>query len=275
MRALAILLVCACSATGGTISGLYGTAQEWSWEVMPFGDYTNCVMWLPFEYEWDASTNYLDASASTNDGTQATANARPTWVAASGATSAHYDFDGTDDYITIPDDDTLSFGDGASDSPFSVSAWVRPDDVDSFAVLGKGALASPDTGEYHMYLATGASLGKPVFVLEDADLNNTIYTVGGAVPVSEWTHICATYDGGGLNSGILIYTNGVESATTPGSAGSYTAMHNTSDPIDVGSRTIFSAAFADGAIDDIRIHAKELTAAEVLAIYDATSGAHP
>jgi hypothetical protein len=35
-------------------------------------------------------------------------------------------FDGVDDHIVIPDNDALSFGNGTTDTPFSISTWVNP-----------------------------------------------------------------------------------------------------------------------------------------------------
>jgi hypothetical protein len=37
------------------------------------------------------------------------------------------DFDGVNDYVSVPDSDDLSFGNGTTDSPFSVTAWVKAD----------------------------------------------------------------------------------------------------------------------------------------------------
>ena len=34
------------------------------------------------------------------------------------------DFDGVDEYLDCGDSDTFSFGDGATDSAFSISCWV-------------------------------------------------------------------------------------------------------------------------------------------------------
>lgn len=34
-------------------------------------------------------------------------------------------FDGVDDCVEVPDSDSLSFGDGSTDSPFSIEAWVK------------------------------------------------------------------------------------------------------------------------------------------------------
>jgi len=253
----------------------YATELQAGIEVEDEQTFTNAVLKLPFNYDFDAGTNYLDASEAVNDGTQATANSRPTFVEDDGTVSAHYDFDGTDDFIEVPDNDALSFGDRTTDSPFSISAWIDMDSADTFQVFGKGALGAPDTGEYQFYTGSGGNLGVPFLVLLDADENNYIFGRGAALSAGAWVHLVATYDGGGTESGIAIYTNGVDATGTPGSVGSYTAMHNTTDPVTIGQRTLFSAVYANGAIDDARIYNRELTAAEVQAIYNATVGAHP
>ena len=38
-------------------------------------------------------------------------------------------FDGVDDYVNLGDSDDFSFGDGSNDSPFSISAWVKLNDI--------------------------------------------------------------------------------------------------------------------------------------------------
>ena len=38
-------------------------------------------------------------------------------------------FDGSNDYISIADANNLSFGDGSTDSAFTISAWVKMDDA--------------------------------------------------------------------------------------------------------------------------------------------------
>jgi hypothetical protein len=35
------------------------------------------------------------------------------------------DFDGVDDYVDLGDSDDFSFGNGTTDSPFSISAWIK------------------------------------------------------------------------------------------------------------------------------------------------------
>ena len=41
-------------------------------------------------------------------------------------------FNGVDQYIDVGDSDSFSFGNGATDSPFSISAWVNMIDATNF-----------------------------------------------------------------------------------------------------------------------------------------------
>ena len=47
------------------------------------------------------------------------------------------DFDGTSDFINCGDSDKFSFVNGTTDSPFSLSAWVKPDSTIRFKLFGK------------------------------------------------------------------------------------------------------------------------------------------
>jgi hypothetical protein len=46
------------------------------------------------------------------------------------------EFDGTN-YIDLGDSDDLSFGNGTTDSPFSISAWINMDDATRFRIASK------------------------------------------------------------------------------------------------------------------------------------------
>ena len=53
-------------------------------------------------------------------------------------TGKSIDFDGSNDYISIQDNNDYTFGDGSSDSAFSISAWINMDDATNFTILNKG-----------------------------------------------------------------------------------------------------------------------------------------
>ena len=83
-----------------------------------------------------------------------------------------------------------------------------------------------------------------------------------------WYHVCATYDGSGLNTGITVYVNGVTGTLTRGGGGSYTAMHNEGGDVYIGS-LIYNSQFFNGKIDEVAIIPSELSAAQVAAIYNS------
>lgn len=84
------------------------------------------------------------------------------------------------------------------------------------------------------------------------------YTVTG-IPVNTWFHVAATYDG----TVTTLYVNGIIRNSTSAVMGGLTP--NTS-PLKVGLDQFGSSPFA-GAIDDIKIYGRSLTAAEVLDLY--------
>ena len=153
--------------------------------------------------------------------------------------------DGDGDYVEIPDTDDLSFGDGSSDSPFSISVWIYMDDASGFDIISKA--------DEYRFLVTAAA-DKLALILEDDSASNaTIGRSSDTVLTSyegEWIHIVATYDGSGSASGIKLYLNGARIDDTSGESGSYVAMENTSSDVEIG---FYSSAYADGKIDEVRI----------------------
>jgi hypothetical protein len=188
---------------------------------------------------------------------------------AKGSTSA--DFDGVDDYISVADADNLSFGDGSSDSPFSLAAWVKSDTSGGTRILVKGL------GVDQEYAFTVSGGGVPGLSLYDADFNNRIQIESGTnITSGVWQHWAVTYDGSGSFSNGKIYLNGSAVSTTTASAGTYVAMHNTSVPLDIGRFNVTingsnSESFTNGHLDDVAVIAKELSAPEVSAIWSSNS----
>jgi len=253
--------------------GYYSTAHQVSFEVYDEAPYTNAVVILPFEYEWDASTNYLDASESANDGTQATANARPTWVAASGVTNAHYDFDGTDDTIDLPSDlvtDMKASGTG------SVCMWVRMDDATP-AVTERfwGFGDDNSTSFLTSFIASDGKIGYALGISGTTQWNIQT-TATPSLSSATWHHVALTHNGTVPN----IYIDGVDVATTYPVSTDLTKWLDAATLIDVGRvgslrYNSVEIGHLAGDVDDFRAYAVALSTAEVLAIYDATAGAHP
>jgi len=170
--------------------------------------------------------------------------------------------DGVDDYVSCGDADNLSFGDGSSDSPFSISAWIKPDVTSRFRLIFK---YGSTLKEYFMQIAGG---GKLQVNLKDTNNNASIGRNGNTtIPTASWSHVVMTYNGSGSATRIKVYLNGVlDNGSTTGS-GSYTAMSNTSEPLEIGRFT--SGSYADGHIDEVAIFNTELSASDITTIYNS------
>ena len=181
-----------------------------------------------------------------------------------------FDFDGVDDSINCGDSDTFSFGNGSTDSPFSISAWIKPSSMGTtFHILNKEN--NTTTGDEYVFYITNTNILR--FAVCDqnfiADRQGRITSALTASEIDNvWCHVVATYDGRGgstASDGINIYVNGVNRTSGTFNAGSYTAMHNTTSDVKIGSYS--SGVFANGNIDDTAIFNSELTSENVTSLY--------
>jgi hypothetical protein len=140
-------------------------------------------------------------------------------------------FDGSGAYILVPDAAALSFGDGSTDTPFSVSLWVKfHDNVgDRFLITKRGSTTNK---EYQFKTQSdGFSFG-----LFDQSTSGNISAVASGITfdTGTWYHLIGTYDGSGLASGINLYMNGLAQSVTPNTIGTYTAMENLGADLFIG-----------------------------------------
>jgi len=179
-----------------------------------------------------------------------------------------FELDGIDDYIDCGDSNDFSFGDGATDSPFSVSAWVK---INSFAT--NNVVFSKDSGlpnrEYAMGFFGGSK--KLRFYIKDNGGNNQQSIDSTTLfAINTWYNITCTYDGsGGSNAadGMNIYVNSVLETPTNVIKGTYTAMSNTTAPVNIG-RYGAASSVINAKVDDVSLYASELSASDVTDIYN-------
>ena len=172
-------------------------------------------------------------------------------------------FDGVDDYLQLGDQNIFSFGNGTTDSPFSISYWIKPQTVAAgTGIFGKESSVS--TREYSAMF----SYNNVRIRLWD-NVNGGHLTLGSANPLSVnvWHHIVMTYDGSGNDTGLKIYVNASIPAQSTASSGTYVAMSNTAADFTIGA--VFGSYFYEGNMDEFSMFNIELTAAQVLAIYNA------
>lgn len=175
------------------------------------------------------------------------------------------DFDGVDDYVTMGDSTTFSFGDASTDNPFSYSFWMYADDVTNTGLIAKDATSKM---EYHILISSSDYLR---FRLYDNSTSAYIQSQINATVTSwegSWKHIVATYDGDSAANGLTIYVDGSSATQTTSDSGTYTAMENTTAALNMG-RSERGSQYFDGKIDEVSLWDKELSSAEVTSLYNS------
>jgi hypothetical protein len=107
-----------------------------------------------------------------------------------------------------------------------------------------------------------------LYITDTTGFDVEIKETNATINLNSWYHICATYNGvGGSNArnGINIYVNGVLQSATGLSFGNYTAMSNTTQPVEIAKSFL---GFSESTIDETAIFNTELTSAQVLEIYN-------
>jgi hypothetical protein len=174
------------------------------------------------------------------------------------------DFDGVNDYIDLGDSDDFSFGNGTTDSPFTISAWIKMDSTARFRIFNKYA---GTISEYQF--GTGGAGNLQFFIFDDT--NAFIYrarTHSAILNTGQWYHVAATYSGvGGLNAqdGMKIYVDGIRVDDSTVSGGSYVAMGNKTTPVYIGK---LDTTYANGLIDEVSIYDSELSQSQITDIYN-------
>jgi hypothetical protein len=167
--------------------------------------------------------------------------------------------------LIADDSDIFSFGDGTSDSPFTLSVWIKP------AALANGYILSKNNGSPDREWALRAIDGKVYLYLYDGSASAIAPTAAIAITVGYWYHIVATYDGRGgnkANDGVKIYVNGVSLPIHDTGSSAYVAMENTTARVTIGDPESSSTVF-DGYIADVAIWKDVLDDESIRALYYA------
>ncbi len=175
-----------------------------------------------------------------------------------------------DAYVKVADADDLSFGDGSSDSSFSLATWVLITSASATTGLiekGLGTGAAPN--EYRIFYHDGGLTGSISDVSASAELNFVADTAA-LFTENSWHHVAFTYNSaitktargrfylnGNFVTGSCTET-GTYVAMEPGSADLRLASNKDNQPVE-----FFEAAIWSG---------KVLTAEEINALYNAEGG---
>ncbi|MCP5092993.1 MAG: DNRLRE domain-containing protein, partial [Gammaproteobacteria bacterium] len=165
----------------------------------------------------------------------------PTWTA--GTIDGALEFDGSNDYVNVPHDDTLSL------TSWSISAWLYPTGLGGWqSILFKGT----QNNNVNYYLGTN-----------DDEIDFGFYngswemmtTSSVSLSNGQWYQVVVTFDntsdeGKAYLNGTLVLTESTGNTTTP----------NT-DALTIGRDQW--GEYWDGLLDDVRLYDRVLTASEI------------
>ncbi len=164
-------------------------------------------------------------------------------------------FDGSDDYVQV-----LSSASIDNLSKRTVSMWIKPFSLSVVPhLLNKGQIW------YQRVNASGT-----VSVYEGFSGVPGLWTSStSVVPLNQWTHIVVTYDRGSIANVPILYVNGSPVALTTNFTPTGSHQSESANNLIIGSSL---SAFLDGVLDDVRIYSRILSAAEITALYNGTTG---
>jgi len=200
----------------------------------------------------DMIGNATDRSGQGNDGYLTNFTSTTT---VSGKLGQALEFDGVDDYVDVGSAWTpLNTGE-----PFTISAWTYLHDFDNqYPVLMQ---FRSNSGVVATHFSNSASYLGMIIGSEDAGWGQ--YKESSTDLLNRWVHVVYTYNGQGATTigNFAIYKDGV--SRTLSTAGAFGASANVNY---IGNRD--SGLYWDGAIDDVRIYNRALSAEEVQRLYE-------
>lgn len=208
-----------------------------------------------WKHDDNANATSTDSSGNSHNGSLLNGAA---WTS-SGKYGNAISFDGTNDYVSVPDNSQLRFGTG----PFTIAAWISADD-DSDTNYRGIVIKGTSTGSYYFYLDTAT--GKLKF-----KENNTNQSMTGDINLADgtWHHVAVVRDNVGT---VRLYRDGeVVSTNTTDFVG---LDFNSASPVFIGYRGT-SAYYFKGLIDDVRIYATSTEQFEIENIMEDNASPRP
>ena len=188
-------------------------------------------------------------SAGTNDGT---IYGGPTWTA--GLLGGALDFDGSDDYVSIPHDPSLNItGD------ITIAAWIFFERGGVYEGIVTKCVGSGSQDVPYDFRTQGLSQPRLTFVRADASGHERVYS-STYIPTGQWHYVLIRVE----NKVPDFYIDGVITGKYGDVIFTRTPTGNTK-PVLIGRRD--DGLYFDGLIDDVRIYDRALFEQEIQQLY--------
>jgi len=182
-----------------------------------------------------------------------------------GNADSAYLFDGSDDYIEVPDSTDLRL----NDTSFSVSTWFYETARNSSyadGLLFKRGRGS-NNGWYYSISGNSSVVGVGKMTYQVSAGIDPLANSDAQVPLNSWIHSVMTYDQ--ASKTVRIYINGILDSTHP-NIPSPNAL--TTESLFIGLDSALATYAFHGKIDDVRIYNRALSAEEITELYYESDG---
>lgn len=227
---------------------------------MPTGIGGEVGWWEPSLDDTGNGTTTLYDLAGSNNGTLTNMDSATDWVADtdSGGVRA-LDFDGINDYVSIPNTRTHSSG-----SELTISCWVKRNAASVYAELVTKFIATSGANE-DGWLLRWDNANKLIWtVAQNGGYDQ--YVSSSAYTSTDWTHIALTHKFGS-SANTALYLNGaaVSASYTSGTGTRIPDSDATSDAILLGVQRYAGVSYnlLAGRLDGVRIYYSILSAATI------------
>ena len=165
-------------------------------------------------------------------------------------------FDGSDDVLTAGAESHTNI------TVMTVAAWIKPTTVN---VATGGYILSRSSGGVDWGLYKTAA--RPGFAVDFDVTNMACETANGTLVPNKWQHVVATWDGtGNCSTGVTLYVNGAPAAQSGSVNGADAISYVAGLVVAIGDLAAGANNFP-GAIDDVRVYNRVLSAEEVKRLY--------
>jgi len=206
----------------------------------PTGDLPAGATGLVAAYSFNEGAGVVVNDSSGNRHTGAITLA--SWTA-SGRFGKALQFNGRNTMVSVGDSPDFDLIAG-----MTLEAWINPADISD----GSPVIVKENGGDISYALYGGkASTQSEIFVRGGSTTSSTL---GGALPLNQWTHVAATFDGTYLR---IYHNGGLRSTKIIGHK-----INVSANALRIGGNAAFGEWF-NGRIDEVRIYNRALTAAEI------------
>ena len=175
-------------------------------------------------------------------------------------------FDGQADYVEVSNSASLDIG----GSGLTIAFWARIQSTNSgvdYVIVGKPWSGSSMPSPFYQYGVEYSNSGNKTVDLFFGDPSGGLHgPYRMSAPPGVWTHVAYTYDGNTVHG----YLDGVERLSTADPA-TLVARGNS---LRLGVDGAYQQ-FYDGALDDLRLYSRALTAAEIRSVMETPVGSAP